>query len=58
MDFETWIAKIDELAAKDNAHPGSYVAQTGTECWRAMYDDGMTPEEAWSEEVYAAQTMG
>jgi hypothetical protein len=34
-----------------------YIRQTGEDCWREMYDDGMSPSEAADEEVRAAMTM-
>lgn len=58
MDFDAWMkdltARLGETFGMDGAE---YVRQTGVECWREMYDDGMSPEDAVSEEVSAAATM-
>lgn len=34
-----------------------YIRQTGNECWREMFNDGLSPAEAASEEAFAAATM-
>ena len=31
-----------------------YIRQTGRECWWDMFNDGLSPAEAASEEAYAA----
>lgn len=53
MTFEQFLAEIDALATKDGVE-GSYVAQTGEDCWRECFDGGDTPEDAWREERWAA----
>lgn len=56
MDFETYTAAIQALAERDLATPqGELYCEP--EIWRASFDDGLTPEEAWSEECAAAATM-
>ena len=59
MNFDEWLAKIDECAVRDGwVEAGrSYTAEAGRECWQDGYDDGLTPEEQWQEEVSAAATM-
>lgn len=49
--FELWLAELDALAAAEGCDT-PYTQQTGPECWRESYDDGMTPAEAWAEEKY------
>jgi hypothetical protein len=56
MTFEEWLEAINDLAAADGAvsDPGiAYTDMTGAECWRASFDDGLSPEEAWDEEKAA-----
>lgn len=57
--FAAFLAEIDRLAVKDGAMGDgeSYVEQTGEDCWREMYDDDLTAEDAWGEEVDAARSM-
>lgn len=60
MQFKEWLAEIDKLASKAGAFDDptkSYVGQTGDECWRTMWEDGMSPSEAWAEEEDAARSM-
>ena len=59
MTFEEHCAAVDVLALKCGALDAgqSYTAQTGVECWREGFDDGMTPAEAWSEEMWASADM-
>lgn len=59
MTFEEWLKQIDALALKRGAvdEGKSYTDMTGHECWREMYDDEMTPEDAWGEEEWAAVSM-
>jgi hypothetical protein len=49
MTFEEYVARINELAGKDDAldNTGRYC---DAEAWREFYHDGSTPEEAWAEE--------
>jgi hypothetical protein len=49
MPFDLWIDKLDQLALADGA--GYVTFMTGEECWLDAYNDGMTPEEAWQEEL-------
>lgn len=55
MTFEEW--KV-ELAAKlgvaFSMDGTEYIRQTGEACWREMFDDGLSPDEAVSEEYAAA----
>jgi hypothetical protein len=55
MEFDRWMvelaAKLGEAFDMDGAE---YIRQTGEECWREMFDDGLSPADAVSEEVSAA----
>jgi predicted secreted protein len=57
--FDLYLAEIDRLAQAAGAvDPGrSYCEQTGTACWREMFDDGLTADDAWQEECWAAADM-
>lgn len=56
LSFEAFVAAINLLAVKAEAcQPGEDYGEA--EIWRDAYADGMTPEEAWDEEVYAASQM-
>lgn len=56
MDFDQYVAAIQKLAeacgATDAGKP-----YCEAEAWRDAYNDGLPPDEAWSEEVSAAATM-
>ena len=60
MDFETW---LDELAAClgrrfGDAEAGRlYVEQSGRECWRQMFDDDLSPDDAAGEECTSLAEM-
>jgi hypothetical protein len=56
MKFEDWLAAVDALADENGGSFPSYTQMTGVECWREAYDDGLTPDEAWSEEMWAGAT--
>ena len=56
--FAKWLGEVDKLAAAQAVWVDatkSYVSMTGEDCWREMYDDGLTPDEAWGEEMDAAR---
>ena len=58
MNFEQWMHELAIGLRNAFAIDGrEYIRQTGEECWREMFDDGLSPAEAVSEEVYAASTM-
>lgn len=53
LTFDEWLKQIDALAAKffgGKSWPQSYTESTGFDCWRNMYNDGLSPNDAWSEE--------
>lgn len=61
MTFDEWKAKVAaELARMTFNIDGSridgeqYIRDTGDDCWREMFDDGLTPTEAANEEILAA----
>lgn len=66
--FAMWLEELKELIREDmlswtdneeNDPPYDYVAQTGVEPWIDMYNEGMTPIEAWESEKSAiAQDVG
>ncbi len=41
MTFDEWFLRLWELALYDDASPGPQYR------WKAFYDDGMSPNEAW-----------
>lgn len=50
-DFDLWLLRLDwHFEQVDGLEGVSYVEQTGRECWQAMFDDGMSPEDACREE--------
>jgi hypothetical protein len=56
-DFETWKRQLAVELAKVFGMPepaDSYVTQCGDECWREMYDDGLSPADAAYEEANAS----
>lgn len=56
MDFDQYVAEIQKLAEACGAtDPGKPYCEA--EAWRDAYNDGMTPADAWGEEVHAASTM-
>jgi hypothetical protein len=56
--LEQWkVALAFELERRFGWEPfegSNYIAKTGDDCWREMYDDGLTPSDAAGEEVIAA----
>jgi hypothetical protein len=58
--FDVWrIALADELSdvfKMTVSEATTYIRDTGDDCWREMFDDGMTPKEAAGEEAWAAMT--
>jgi hypothetical protein len=59
MGFDEWkVALAKELGRAFDMDGLEYIRQTGDECWREMFNDGLSPAEAASEEVHAAATMG
>jgi hypothetical protein len=56
MDFDQYVAEIQKLAETCGAtDPGKPYCEA--EAWRGSFNDGLTPAEAWSEEVSAAASM-
>ena len=53
MTFELYVAAINQLAEQSGAtDPGEPYCDG--EAWRDAFNDGLTPAEAWGEEVAAA----
>lgn len=58
MNFDAWMKELAVCLGKAFDMDGDeYIRQTGADCWRGMYDDGMSPAEAADVEVSAAATM-
>lgn len=55
MDWDQWkIELARELSRTFDMDGSEYIRQTGEECWREMFDDGLSPADAASEEAWAA----
>lgn len=50
MDWESWKAELVRIVG-DGCGPGGPIVQCGEACWRESYDDGMTPQESWDENL-------
>lgn len=48
--FRNWLKQLDSIA-KERGHEGSMVEQTGEDCWVDFYLDGMTPKQAYNEDM-------
>ena len=46
--FTDWLAQLDELARDTLGR--EIVPITGHDCWRELYEDGLTPAEALEED--------
>lgn len=58
MNFEEWKIELEAELSRVFAMDGAeYVRQTGEECWREMFNEGLSPKEAVSEEASAAAEM-
>lgn len=56
MTFEEYVDAIQKLAeAQDATAPGKPYCDA--EAWRNAFDEGMSPNEAWREEMRAAADM-
>lgn len=60
-DFETWKRLLAVELAKTFDWEGGkvdgeqYIKDTGDDCWREAFDDGLSPADAASEEANAAR---
>lgn len=55
MNFDQWKFELAaELGRTFDMDGATYIKQTGEECWREMFDDGLSPIGAAGEEAYAA----
>jgi hypothetical protein len=58
MEFENWktelAAELGRVFAMDGA---AYIRETGDDCWREMFDDGLSPADAAREEKYSAASF-
>lgn len=56
MTFEQWkVALAIEIEKIFEMHPfegTKYIDGCGDECWREMFDEGLTPVQAAEEEAY------
>lgn len=61
MTFEEWKAQLAVELSKTFDWEGGkvdgeqYIKDTGDDCWREAFDDGLSPADAASEERQAAQ---
>lgn len=56
MPFDQYVAAIQTCAEVEGATQRG-VPYCEPEAWRDSYNDGMTPKEAWHEEMLAAAEM-
>lgn len=56
MTIEEYAAAIQAMAERDGATDRG-TPYCSPECWSGAFLDGLTPEEAWAEEVSAAADM-
>lgn len=58
MTFEEWkkqlAIELSRVMVVDKVDGADYIRQTGDDCWREMFDDGLSPADAASEELCAA----
>lgn len=60
MSFEEWKAQlVIELSKTFDLEDGrvdgaQYIKATGDDCWREMFDDGLSPADAAYEDFHAA----
>lgn len=68
LTYEDWRRDLlIEMAKVIGSEPGTdtdpmdealrYIEATGEDCWREMYDDGMTPREAVDEDGFDAMWL-
>ena len=50
MPWPQWLAVLDQLKSPIYGNDG-IIKQTGAECWRCYYDDGLCPEDALAEDL-------
>ena len=56
MTFEEYVGEIQKLAESSGATDAGK-SYCEAEAWQGAFDDGLTPEEAWGEEMCAAMSM-
>ncbi len=57
-DFDLWLLRLDWHFEQFGVSERRYSEETGRECWQAMYDEGMTPQNAFREEVFCWEPEG
>lgn len=50
MDFAEWCDELNRLS-KEVGWMGDLIEQTGEDCWREYYEDGVSPKDALNEEI-------
>lgn len=50
-NFEEWCDEFDRIASKEGA--GDYTKKCGRESFKEMFEDGLSPDDAWLEEKLA-----
>ena len=53
QDFDDWCDQIDALG-RVRGCDFDYTRRTDRECWREMFEDGLTPSDALDEEFSCA----
>ena len=48
--FTEWLEQLQSVCTR-HGWPEDYVSQCGSEAWREMFEDGLTPKEAFYEEA-------
>ncbi len=56
MTFKIWIEELNKVAKKSWGQD-LYEMNYDIESFREQFDDGLSPEETWDEETYAASVL-
>lgn len=49
IEFKKWLKELDAVA-KRYGHKNSYTKETGEDCWLGYFEDGDSPEQAYTED--------
>lgn len=52
-EFTKWLVDLQALFTAAD-WPSDYVESCGSDCWREGFDDGLSPQEQFDEEILAA----
>ena len=50
LDFDAWCDEIDRLCRQLHGFEVDYTKESGRDAWRGHYDDGLTPDDALTED--------